>query len=76
MSDRTVNVLLMSVLLIGLVWAYFSARDPAVQRAPPLPLLAPEMVPLVTGEEPLAAIFSRANALSFAPYQVGIVSGG
>jgi mono/diheme cytochrome c family protein len=38
MSDRTVNVLLMSVLLIGLVWAYFSARDPAVQRAPPGPL--------------------------------------
>jgi mono/diheme cytochrome c family protein len=59
MSDRTVNVLLMSVLLIGLVWAYFSARDPAVQRAPPVPLLAPEMVPLVTGEEPLAAIFTR-----------------
>lgn len=59
MSDRTVNVLLMSVLLIGLVWAYFSARDPAVQTAPPVPLLAREMVPLVTGEEPLAAIFTR-----------------
>ena len=61
MSDRTVNVLLMSVLLIGLVWAYFSARDPAVQTARPVSLLAPEMVPLVTGEEPLAAMFIRAG---------------
>ena len=51
----------MGVLLIGLIWAYFSARDPAVQTARPVSLLAPEMVPLVTGEEPLAAMFIRAG---------------
>jgi mono/diheme cytochrome c family protein len=61
MSDRKVNVLVMGVLLIGLIWAYFSARDPAVQTARPVSLLAPEMVPLVTGEEPLAAMFIRAG---------------
>ena len=61
MSDRKVNVLVMGVLLIGLIWAYFSARDPAVQTARPVSLLAPEMVPLVTGEESLAAMFIRAG---------------
>lgn len=61
MSDRKVNVLVMGILLIGLVWAYFSAPNPAVQTARPASLLAPEMVPLVSGEEPIAAIFTRAG---------------
>ena len=61
MSERKVNVLVMGALLIGLVWAYFSARDPAVQTSRPLTLVAPEMVPLVTGEEPIATIFTRSG---------------
>jgi mono/diheme cytochrome c family protein len=61
MSERRVNVLLMAALLIGLLWAYLSTRDPAVQTARPVPLLVPEMVPLVTGDEPIAAIFTRAG---------------
>ena len=61
MSERTVNVLVMGVLLLGLVWAYVSARDPAVQTARSAPLVAPEMVPLVTGDEPIPAIFTRAG---------------
>jgi hypothetical protein len=61
MSDRKVNVLLTGALLIGLVWAYLSARDPVVQTPRPVSLLAPEMVPLVTGEESIADIFIRAG---------------
>ena len=61
MSERRVNVLLIGALLIGLVWAFLSTRDPAVQPARPVPLLVPEMVPLVTGDEPIAAIFTRAG---------------
>jgi hypothetical protein len=61
MSDRRVNALLVAVVLLGLVWAYISARNRVVQPADSIPLIVPEMVPLVTGDEPIAVMFMRAG---------------
>ena len=61
MSDRRVNALVLAAILLGLLWAYFFARQPPVASPRPLPVVAPEMVPLVTGEEPTALIFRRAG---------------
>ena len=61
MSDRRVNALVLAAIFLGLLWAYFFARQPPVASPRPLPVVAPEMVPLVTGEEPTALIFRRAG---------------
>jgi hypothetical protein len=60
MSDRRVNALVLAAIVLGLLWAYFLAPQPPVAKSRPLPIV-PEMVPLVTGEEATALIFTRAG---------------
>jgi hypothetical protein len=61
MSDRRINVLIFAAMAVGLLWAFFSARQSPVAKTGPVPVVVPEMVPLVTGEEPTALIFTRAG---------------
>ncbi len=61
MSDRRINALLVAAIALGLLWALLSPRQPPVAKTGPLPVVAPEMVPLVTGEEETALIFTRAG---------------
>ena len=62
MSDRRVNVLVLSAIAIGLLWTFFSARQTPIPTSPrSLPVVMPEMVPLVTGEEDTPLIFTRAG---------------
>ncbi|HTL60297.1 MAG TPA: hypothetical protein VL261_01510 [Nitrospira sp.] len=61
MSDRRINILLLGVIVFGLLWALWSPRDAPVAKARPVPVVAPDMVPLVTGEESTAVIFTRAG---------------
>jgi hypothetical protein len=61
MSDRRINALVLAAMALGLVWAFLSARQPSVENARPVPVVIPEMVPLVTGDEDTALIFTRAG---------------
>ena len=61
MSDRRINTLILAAIVLGLLWAFLSPRQPPVAKTPPLPVVVPEMVPLVTGEEDTAIIFARAG---------------
>lgn len=61
MSDRRINTLILAATVLGLLWAFLSPRQPPVEKTPPLPVVVPEMVPLVTGEEDTAIIFTRAG---------------
>ncbi len=61
MSDRMVTLLIVATIVLGFFWALLNVRvghPPA--DSPPLSL-APEMIPLVTGEEPIATIFTKAG---------------
>ena len=61
MSDRRINALLLGVIVLGLLWALFSPRQPPVAKTGSPAVVVPEMVPLVTGEETTALIFTRAG---------------
>lgn len=61
MSDRRVNVLVIAALALGLLWTFFSARQTPVAKPSPPPIVVPEMVALVTGEESVQVIFTRAG---------------
>lgn len=61
MSERAVSALIAAAVALGLLWAFSRVREPAPQPAAVPASLAPEMVPLVTGDEPIAAIFTRAG---------------
>ncbi|HEX5551359.1 MAG TPA: hypothetical protein VFX36_11025 [Nitrospira sp.] len=61
MSDRRINALILAAIVLGLLWTFLSPRQPPVAKTPPLPVVVPEMVPLVTGEEETAIIFIRAG---------------
>lgn len=60
MSERRVNVLVIAAMVLAVLWAVRAAYQPS-KPASPVVSLMPEMVPLVTGEEPIAAIFTRAG---------------
>ncbi|HEY6085803.1 MAG TPA: hypothetical protein VIU63_10435 [Nitrospira sp.] len=60
MSDRSVTLLILMVVAFGLLWALFQKRE-AEPRKTLLAALTPEMVPLVTGDEPINAIFTKAG---------------
>ena len=51
----------MAAVALGLLWAVRPINQPALKAAAMIAPLTPEMVPLVTGEEPIAAIFTRAG---------------
>lgn len=54
-------MLIATVVGLGLIWAVLMNRPNPSLPASSETALAPEMVPLVTGEEPIAAIFTRAG---------------
>ena len=61
MSDRRINALIIAAIAVGFLWAFVFARHPPVAKTGPIPLVVPEMVPLVTGEEATALLFTRAG---------------
>ena len=61
MSNRRINTLILAAIVVGLLWAFLSPPRPPIAKSRPLPAMAPEMVPLVTGEETMALIFTRAG---------------
>ena len=61
MSDRRINVLLVGVIALGLVWSLLPGPEPRVAKSRAVSVLAPEMVPLVSGNESTALIFTRAG---------------
>jgi hypothetical protein len=64
MSERFVTPLIVSALLLGM---WLALRSLSSSPAGPVPVssmaaaLAPDMVPLVTGDEPIAEIFRKAG---------------
>lgn len=60
MSDRRINALVVAAIALGLLWSLLFHREPHVAKTS-IALVVPEMVPLVTGEEETALIFTRAG---------------
>jgi hypothetical protein len=65
MPERSITPLIVVALLLGTWLAIRSIESPSILpvTASSLPVLAPGMVPLVTGDEPIAEIFTRAGCL-------------
>jgi hypothetical protein len=61
MSDRRINALILATIVLGLLWTFLFPRQPPVATTLPPPVVVPDMVPLVTGEEETAIIFTRAG---------------
>ena len=61
MSDRRINLLLVLAITLGLLWSLLSGREPPVAKSRPATVLVPELVPLVSGDESTALIFTRAG---------------
>ena len=61
MSEQRVSALIIAVVALGLLWALRTVNEPSPRPVPTVVALVPEMVPLVTGDEPIAAIFTRAG---------------
>ena len=63
MPERSITPLILVALLLGTWFALRSIESPSVTpvTASSVPVLAPGMVPLVTGDEPIAEIFTRAG---------------
>ena len=55
-------MLILAAIVLGLLWTFLDPeREPPVAKTHPLPVVVPEMVPLVTGKEETALIFTRAG---------------
>src|SRR5688572_33139881 len=63
MPERALTPLIVIVLLVGLLFALRSINSSPVTPAPvsSAVVLPPEMVPLVTGDEPITEIFTKAG---------------
>ncbi len=61
MSEKTVSALIVAVIALGLIWALRPVHEPEPKPASTIVSLTPDMVPLVTGDEPIVAIFTRAG---------------
>jgi hypothetical protein len=61
MSERGVSALIIAVVAVGLLWALRTVNEPPLKLVTAVAALVPEMVPLVTGNEPIASIFTRAG---------------
>lgn len=61
MSERTVTTLVVLAVALGLLWAFGHVHEPAPNPVVTMAPLTPEMVSLVTGDEPIAEIFIRAG---------------
>src|SRR5580765_2103175 len=68
MPERALTPLIVIVLLVGILFALRSINSSSVTPAPApvssTAVLAPDMVPLVTGDEPIAEIFTKAGCLA------------
>ena len=66
MPERSITPLIVVALLLGTWLALRSIESPSVTPVPAssVTALAPGMVPLVTGDEPIAEIFTRAGCLA------------
>jgi mono/diheme cytochrome c family protein len=65
MPERSITPLIVVALLLGTVLALRSLNPPSVELVPvsSVPTLTPDKVPLVTGDEPIAEIFTKAGCL-------------
>ena len=65
MPERSITPLILVALLLGTWFAIRSIESPSVTpvTASPVPVLAPGMIPLVTGDEPITEIFTKAGCL-------------
>ncbi len=65
MPERALTPLIVIVLLVGILFALRSINSSSVTPAPvsSAAVLAPNMIPLVTGDEPIAEIFTKAGCL-------------
>ena len=63
MPERSITPLIVVALLLGTLLALRSLNSSSVNTVPAssVPVLAPERVPLVTGDEPIAEIFTKAG---------------
>jgi len=63
MPERSITPLILVALLLGTWFALRSIESPSVTpvTASSVPVLAPGMVPLVTGDEPITVIFTKAG---------------
>ena len=64
MPERSITPLILVVLLLGTLLALRSLDPPSSETlAPvsPVAALVPDMVPLVTGNEPISEIFTKAG---------------
>lgn len=63
MPERLITPLIMIALLLGALWALRATNSPPVTpvAVSPAAALVPDMVPLVTGDEPITEIFTRAG---------------
>jgi len=63
MPERALTPLIVIVLLVGVLFALRSISSSPVTPAPvsSAVVLAPEMVPVVTGDEPITEIFTKAG---------------
>jgi len=63
MPERFVTPLIMIALLLGTLLALRSTNSSSVTPVPVSSMVAltPDMVPLVTGDEPITEIFTRAG---------------
>jgi hypothetical protein len=63
MPERSITPLIVIALLLGTLWALRSTQSTSVTSPPVSSVvpLAPNMVPLVTGDEPISEIFTKAG---------------
>ena len=63
MPERLITPLIMMALLLGTLWALHSTNPPSVPPVlvSPVVALASDMIPLVTGNEPITEIFTKAG---------------
>ena len=63
MSERLITPLIVIALFLGTLFALRSTNSSSVTPVPlsSVAALVPDMVPLVTGDEPIAEIFARAG---------------
>ncbi|RPH76514.1 MAG: hypothetical protein EHM80_14485 [Nitrospiraceae bacterium] len=63
MPERSITPLIVVALLLGTLLALRSLNPSSVTTVPAssVPVLAPERVPLVTGDEPITEIFTKAG---------------
>ncbi|MEP6935023.1 MAG: hypothetical protein ABI988_13955 [Nitrospirota bacterium] len=66
MPERSITPLIVVALLLGTWLALRSIESPSITQGPvsSVTALTPGMVPLVTGDEPIAEIFTRAGCLA------------